>query len=84
MTREHEERNARGWMKTAVQLWALLDDIDTADDVAKGDDAAYRRICQRIQQRRFQILNGEDWDKYRAVTSVEATACEQLILDGRK
>lgn len=35
-------------------LWDLLDDIDTADDMAKSDDAAYRRIAHRIQKRRWE------------------------------
>ena len=40
---------------TAEFLWALLDDIDTASDRAKADDAAYRQIVERIQRRRFEV-----------------------------
>lgn len=36
-------------------LWGLLDDIDTASDRAKADNAAYREIVERIQRRRFEI-----------------------------
>lgn len=36
-------------------LWSLLDDIDTASDRAKADDAAYRAIVERIQRRRFEV-----------------------------
>ena len=30
-------------------LYDVLDDIDTADDMAKSDDHFYRRIVQRLQ-----------------------------------
>lgn len=35
-------------------LWQLLDNIDTADDMAKSDDAAYRRIAKAQQARRWE------------------------------
>jgi hypothetical protein len=28
------------------RLWVLLDDVDTADDIAKDDDALYRILCR--------------------------------------
>jgi len=34
-------------------LWQLLDDVDTAGDMAKDDDAAYRRIVEKVQKRRW-------------------------------
>jgi hypothetical protein len=36
-------------------LWKLLDDIDTAGDIAKADDKAYREMVERIQRRRFEV-----------------------------
>lgn len=36
-------------------LWSLLDDIDTASDIAKADDKAYRTMVERIQRRRFDV-----------------------------
>lgn len=36
-------------------LWSLLDDIDTASDIAKSDDKAYRQIVERLQHRRFEV-----------------------------
>lgn len=36
-------------------LFALLDDIDTASDLAKADDKAYRSLVERIQYRRFEV-----------------------------
>ena len=35
-------------------LYDLLDDIDTADDQAKGDDALYRKIVQAAQRKKNQ------------------------------
>ncbi len=35
-------------------LWNLLDDIDTISDWAKGNNVAYRREAERIQQRRWE------------------------------
>ncbi len=38
--------------QVVIHLYDLLDDVDTADDAAKSDDAAYRRIVGRIQERK--------------------------------
>jgi hypothetical protein len=50
----------------AFELWAVLDDIDTYSDVAKGDDKTYRSLVEKAQRRRFDILSGEAWDELRA------------------
>lgn len=44
------------WKLAALRLWALLDDIDTLDDAAKGDDAAFRKRAYELQRMRFEIL----------------------------
>ena len=46
----------------SIRLWMLLDDIDTADDIAKADDKLYRSICQRHQKKRWEILSEEEVD----------------------
>ena len=38
----------------ALFLWALLDDIDTASDIAKGNDSFYRTRVEAIQKRRWK------------------------------
>lgn len=43
-------------------LWALLDDIDTMDDAAKSDDHFFRCRVRALQQRRHDIMSGEEWD----------------------
>lgn len=45
-------------------LWKLLDDIDTVDDIAKGDDQVYRHLVRNIQKRRFEV---GDTDGYTVV-----------------
>lgn len=47
----------------ALRLWMLLDDIDTADDIAKSDDKLYRKICQNHQKNRWHILSGDEVDE---------------------
>jgi len=42
-------------------LFKLLDDIDTADDMAKSDDAGYRRLVQKIQRRRFEVAETDGY-----------------------
>lgn len=34
-------------------LWGIIDDIDTASDVAKGDNAAYRATVEALQAKRW-------------------------------
>lgn len=42
-------------------LFKLLDDIDTADDMAKSDDAGYRRLVQKVQRRRFEVADTDGY-----------------------
>ena len=47
----------------AIFLFGLLDDIDTVSDIAKGNDKAYRKMVERIQNRRWET--GMTTDGYR-------------------
>ncbi len=51
----------------AYALWMLLDDIDTADDMAKNSDAIYRSLCQQYQKKRWAIMSGETIDAIAAI-----------------
>lgn len=46
----------------SLRLWMLLDDIDTADDIAKADDELYRSICKSYQKKRWEVLSDEEVD----------------------
>ena len=41
-------------IETITFLFGLLDDIDTADDICKSNDEAYRKMVQNIAQRRWK------------------------------
>ena len=46
----------------SLRLWMLLDDVDTADDIAKSDDAVYRSLCRQAHQKRWAVMTGDDVD----------------------
>lgn len=49
------------YFKAAAEaLWQLLDDIDTMDDMAKGDDVAYRRGVRKLHQQRASWATSPD------------------------
>ena len=48
--------------KKALRLWMLLDDVDTADDIAKADDAVYRSLCRKAHAKRWGVLTGDEVD----------------------
>ena len=45
-----------------LQLWMLLDDVDTADDIAKSDDDVYRSLCRQTHAKRWAVLTGDEVD----------------------
>ena len=48
------------WKAIAEFLYALVDDIDTASDHVKGNDAEYRRKVTRLQKYRHEVGNSPD------------------------
>jgi len=62
-------------------LWQLLDDIDTVSDMVKSDDAAYRKMVEKIQKRRWET--GIDCDGYKLDINsalIEKTNIEDWII----
>jgi hypothetical protein len=53
----------------AEALWQLLDDIDTADDAARDDDARYRATARTIAKRRSE--HAQSFDGHTLVWSWE-------------
>lgn len=43
------------WEFIAKFLWRLLDNIDTASDMAKDNDRAYREFAEQEHRKRFQV-----------------------------
>lgn len=48
-------------------LWDLLDDIDTAGDMFKERDDAYRSYVQQKQRMRFRVLMSDGYELFLAV-----------------
>jgi hypothetical protein len=48
----------------AVALYQLLDDIDTAGDIAKSDDKLYRNIVERIQVQKNKHLESDGYNLF--------------------
>lgn len=57
-----EERGAAAERENSLRLWMLLDDVDTADDIAKSDDAVYRSLCRQAHQKRWAVMTGDEVD----------------------
>lgn len=52
-TIERLRAEVEGLRECAIDLWMMLDDIDTGGDRAKADDVLYRAIAERTHRRRF-------------------------------
>lgn len=46
---------------TVEFLWQLLDEIDTAGDIARDNDAAYRQYVERLQRRRHERVTTDGY-----------------------
>jgi len=42
-------------------LFGLLDDIDTADDMAKSNETVYREMVRNIHRRRFEVASTDGY-----------------------
>ncbi len=49
------EDKVTDWRAVALFLHGLLDNIDTAEDAAKSNDAAYRAMVHKYQRKRFEV-----------------------------
>lgn len=58
-------------------LYGLLDDIDTASDMAKSDDSAYRKLVERIQARKREVVAECDGYTVKFKTPAPAATKEQ-------
>lgn len=43
------------WESVARWLYSIMDDIDTASDHVRGDDAKYREVVERLQKLRGEV-----------------------------
>ena len=42
-------------------LFGLLDDIDTAEDIAKNDDKWFRKMAHKAHRRRFEVATTDGY-----------------------
>jgi hypothetical protein len=65
MNRDMSERTTARTLKEMEEiaqfLFELLDDMDTLDDAAKGDDGAFRRQAYLVQQRRWEVASTDGY-----------------------
>ena len=47
-----------------VELWVLLDHIDTLSDMCKTNDKAFRKLAMETQQKRHKILESDGYDLF--------------------
>ena len=59
--------------KAAIDLWGLLDDIDTYSDIAKGNDAAFRKAVERKVKERHKILESDGYNLFIPGTKEQVT-----------
>lgn len=50
------------WRKKCFELYRALDDVDTASDIAKGDDQLYRGLVNKAHKRRFEVVSKVETD----------------------
>lgn len=50
--------------QAAIQLWKIIDDIDTYSDMAKGNDKAFRNAVEKKVRARFNILESDGYHLY--------------------
>ena len=68
---------AKMYHEVAQRLYALLDDIDTAGDIAKGDDALYRKIAERTQSKKGTFVIYCDGQTVRLVDDAMLSAAQE-------
>ena len=68
---------AKMYHEVAQRLYALLDDIDTAGDLAKGDDALYRKIVERTQSKKGTFVMYCDGQTVRLVDDTMLSAAPE-------
>ena len=69
---------AKMYHEVAQRLYALLDDIDTAGDIAKGDDALYRKIVERTQSKKGTFVIYCDGQTVRLVDDAMLSATPEV------
>lgn len=57
----HALHESMTWEQIALALYQLLDDISTTDDMAKGNDRAFRNIVMKLQAKKNLYLSSDGY-----------------------
>lgn len=50
--------------QAAIDLWGIIDDIDTFSDMAKSNDAAFRKAVESKVGERFKIMTSDGYNLF--------------------
>ena len=50
--------------KASIDLWTMLDDIDTFSDMAKHNDKAFRTAVEEKVRERHRVLETDGYDLF--------------------
>ena len=53
--------NNKEWNDIAEYLYTLLDDIDTISDIAKDNDKLYRKLVEKVQQKKSLVADTDGY-----------------------
>jgi hypothetical protein len=65
-------------LRKAHSLWGLLDDIDTANDMAKGSDGLFRKLVNDIHPKRFQAFESDGYSLFEPGQVPNQTKAEEV------
>ena len=64
MTKISEIKDVTKLQGMVIDLWTLLDHIDTLDDSCRASDTAFRNLTRDTQKKRHQTLTSDGYDLY--------------------
>ena len=65
--------------QSAEFLFDMLDDIDTVDDIYKGNDAGYRKRVRHYAKRRFEVGSVDENGQTVTIHGLQGKADERII-----
>ena len=54
--------------RAAIDLWQIIDDIDTYSDMTKGNDKSFREAVERKVRERHKILESDGYNLFTPTT----------------
>ena len=50
--------------QASIDLWTIIDDIDTFSDMMKSDDIAFRKFVENKVRERFKIMISDGYNLF--------------------